>query len=562
MSFKTVRIIVAAGGRTLKVRSEPGSDPAQAFAKLKARGDYGVYVVRDVDLGPLRRSPDVFLDRKSKDVRKELAKVMLGHPKIPFVSGGYGLKGRLVQGAEALLRKAAAGGEENVYVVGASDEVFEALWREAEGGGASSGEAQGSGMLRRLTDLLSEDEIPSEAASGYLGESRRAREVRKLIAIASRSDAPVLIMGETGTGKEVVARAIHECGARHGHKFVAVNCGAIPRDLFEAELFGTVGGVATGVTARAGLWEMAGRGTLFLDEVGELSPDHQVKILRALQERKVRRVGADAEREVIARVVAATNRDLSDAGARPHFRRDLYFRLNTLIIRTPMLRHVPEDIPLLAQTFWKRITGNPEAALGEGVLSRLREHTWPGTVRELKSVLQSLYALFQREDPWVEHVEYLLRQTAGGSAGAPREGEAVRKPPRRPSPRDPKREELLLGSWKGTGEDLAVPGHFEPKQKHTYRLRLKLERKGDAVCGVLVAYVKERRRSDEAYVELISVSGDYFSFQYSLTNAGASHYGVMMFHLLPIGDRLEGLFMTKKAFEASIGVGVLHFQKA
>src|SRR4030095_1118238 len=155
--------------------------------------------------------------------------------------------------------------------------------------------------------------------------------------------------GDAAPAKGLAARAIHNYSARGEHQFVPVNCAAIPRELLETELFGSTGGVATGVTARAGLWELTGKGTLFLDEIGDLSPEHQVKILRALQERRIKRVGESREREVGARIIAATNRNLFSLVQAGRFRDDLYYRLHYFRIPTPALNRYPKDIALMAK---------------------------------------------------------------------------------------------------------------------------------------------------------------------------------------------------------------------
>jgi transcriptional regulator with GAF, ATPase, and Fis domain len=166
----------------------------------------------------------------------------------------------------------------------------------------------------------------------------------------------VLVLGDTGTGKEVIARSIHNYSARASEKFVPVNCGAIPSELLESELFGHKRFTFTDAKYdKKGLWEITGNGTLFLDEVGDLALIHQVKILRALEENKIRPIGEVKEIRVNARVIAATNRDLFSMVKAGHFREDLYYRLRSFLLRTPGLRDHPEDIPTLARFFWKKI---------------------------------------------------------------------------------------------------------------------------------------------------------------------------------------------------------------
>jgi len=233
----------------------------------------------------------------------------------------------------------------------------------------------------------------SPAAVGLLGESPAIEHLRVQVAHAARAPFAVLIEGESGTGKELVARLIHEMGPRRGHGFCAVNCAALGDDLLEAELFGHARGAFTGAVAeRAGLFEEADRGTLLLDEVSDLSPRAQAKLLRVIQEGEVRRVGENLPRRVDVRIVAATNRPLDEEASRGRFRADLRYRLDVIRIEVPPLRDRVDDVPLLAAHFWQQAcsrTGR-RAALGADVLSALARYDWPGNVRELQNVLASL----------------------------------------------------------------------------------------------------------------------------------------------------------------------------
>jgi DNA-binding NtrC family response regulator len=229
-----------------------------------------------------------------------------------------------------------------------------------------------------------------------LGQSPVIGAVREAIARAAATVFPVLIEGESGTGKELVARALHRLSPRRARRFSAVNCAALADDLVEAELFGYARGAFTGALGpRAGLFEEASGGTLLLDEVRELSARAQAKLLRALQEREVRRLGENAPRPVDVRVVAATNQPLADAVGRGAFREDLLFRLAVVRIRVPPLRDRIEDIPLLAQTFWRRLAsdGSSRALLGPDAVAALCRHHWPGNVRELQNVVAGLIVL-------------------------------------------------------------------------------------------------------------------------------------------------------------------------
>jgi DNA-binding NtrC family response regulator len=229
-----------------------------------------------------------------------------------------------------------------------------------------------------------------------IGASRPMREMFDLIERAARSASTVLITGESGTGKELVARAIHDMSGRKG-AFVPVNCAAIPAELIESELFGHTGTAFTGAKqARAGLFEAADGGTIFLDEIGDLPLAVQPKILRALQEGAVRRVGANQERAVNVRAVAATNHDLEAEVSAGRFREDLYWRLNVIALRVPPLRERPFDIPLLVEHFINKAAeaaGRPPLTLSPEALVVLTSYAWPGNVRELENVIERAVAL-------------------------------------------------------------------------------------------------------------------------------------------------------------------------
>jgi DNA-binding NtrC family response regulator len=230
-----------------------------------------------------------------------------------------------------------------------------------------------------------------------VGQSPAIVEVYKLVARVARLDVTVLVQGETGTGKELVARAIHYASPRAVGPFVVIDCAGLPETLFESELFGHERGAFTGaLSARRGLLETAAGGTCLLDEIGELSPPLQAKLLRALQEQTIRRVGGNDWIPINVRMIAATNRDLPRRVQEGGFREDLYYRLNVITIAVPPLRERPEDIPLLAQHFldrFARATPTPSRGLARATIDALRAHHWPGNVRELENAIERAVAL-------------------------------------------------------------------------------------------------------------------------------------------------------------------------
>src|SRR2546430_15642082 len=229
----------------------------------------------------------------------------------------------------------------------------------------------------------------AEPFGGILTKSPQMQEVLRIIERIAPTDSSVLVLGASGTGKELVARAIHERSARAERPFVPIHCGALPREVFESELFGHEKGAFTGaVSAKPGLVELADGGTLLLDEIGEMEPDSQVKLLRALETGTFFRVGGTRPRRVDVRLVAATNRDLAEAMRQGEFRQDLYYRINTIAIQLPPLRERREDIALLATHF---VDGNASYGvkrLGAAALAVLEGYGWPGNVRELQHAIE------------------------------------------------------------------------------------------------------------------------------------------------------------------------------
>ena len=257
------------------------------------------------------------------------------------------------------------------------------------------------GLVRHALELNNASRpappTPQESATRLLGSSQAMDELRATIAKVARSQAPVYILGESGVGKELVARTIHDQGARAAGPFIPVNCGAIPGELMESEFFGHRKGSFTGAHAdKQGLFQAANGGTLFLDEVAELPLQMQVKLLRAIQEKSVRPVGASTEVPVDVRILSATHKDLGQQVQLGHFRHDLYYRINVIELRVPPLRERRDDLPHLAATILKRLSqaqGQNTPMLTPSALEALAAHAFPGNVRELENILERALAL-------------------------------------------------------------------------------------------------------------------------------------------------------------------------
>ncbi len=251
--------------------------------------------------------------------------------------------------------------------------------------------------IKTLEWIRLRQQPPAQADDTLIGEHPSMLILKDLIAKVAKADASVLILGETGSGKEVVARAIHQASARGDQPFIAVNCGAIPGDLLESELFGHEKGAFTGAfTARSGRFELAGDGTIFLDEIGDMPLSMQVKLLRVLQERTFERVGSNKLLVTNARIISATHRDLDDAVASGTFREDLFFRLNVFPLRIPPLRERGSDLPLLIAQLEQRLRaqGAEPSYLTPGVIAQLQRHPWPGNVRELANLIEQLSIMY------------------------------------------------------------------------------------------------------------------------------------------------------------------------
>jgi two-component system, NtrC family, response regulator HydG len=348
---------------------------------------------------------------------RERVAVVLADLSMPDVDGLEVLRAckRLQPGASLVLMTAYASFPSAVEALRLG--VFEDLTKPFEPEVARAAVLRAIGRIHASASTHAGDEL----LPGMVGVSAKMRDVAALVRKFAPSPATALLLGETGTGKERIARAMHLLSPRAESRFVAVNCAAIPSELLESELFGCVRGAFTGASRdRAGLFEEAAGGTLFLDEIGEMPPALQAKLTRVVEERTIRRLGESRERPVDARIVAATHRDLEGMAAAGAFREDLWYRLNVATIRVPPLRERPEDIELLALRFLQEFAareGGTAVGFTPLAMSTVISYSWPGNVRQLRAVMEraSLLASGQRVD--VGHLPLQLSEPPPMGAG-------------------------------------------------------------------------------------------------------------------------------------------------
>ena len=360
-----------------------------------------VYLINAQTIPKLSSYNDIIENRGIKDPRKGLSKLLLGREKIQLINGNYKSMAQIERSIYDLLENAVNQGENKASILGVDEEYFSKLFKKYEQNICWSDRPIGLD-----NEMRGDQDAMKRLEHTYFGDSAQIRKVRELILRLAKSDYSVIIIGPSGTGKELVAQEIHNNSKRKEFRFIPVNCGAIPNELFESQLFGHKKGAYTGATGdRKGLWEMADNGTLFLDEIGELRLDHQVKILRALEENQICPVGSDKPVTTNVRVIAATHRDLFAMIQQGKFREDLYYRLHVLMIRTPALKDHTEDIHQFVNILWEKIIKheNPEnltrlpdenKCLSLEVINEIAAHPWPGNVRQLKNMLRNLYATF------------------------------------------------------------------------------------------------------------------------------------------------------------------------
>ena len=274
--------------------------------------------------------------------------------------------------------------------------------------------------LNRQNFAFKRDAAARNSLDNIIGASLAMEKLKQTIRTVASTQSTVLIYGESGTGKELVARAVHTCSPRVAEPFVSINCGAFPETLLESELFGYVKGAFTGANQnKRGLFEVADGGTIFLDEIGEMTLTMQVKLLRVLQERSVRPVGGTSEIAIDVRVIAATNRDLEREVAENNFREDLYYRLNVIPIAVPPLRERREDVPLLANHFLKKyatVASKPILRIKPQSIEALANYDWPGNVRQLENAIERAVALENGDELAVEPPAERPRARAAAAA--------------------------------------------------------------------------------------------------------------------------------------------------
>jgi DNA-binding NtrC family response regulator len=357
-------------------------------------------------------------------------------PRLSVGTGPPTSLARLVQAGETAGPRAVPGGGEEAGVAirlgGLPIAALVARWRQAPADAErwmSGAAAIVAGRVDGWTYALRAASAADSPVPGLLGRSPAMRAVREAVVRAAPAPFSVVVVGESGVGKELIARALHTLSPRRTHRFCDLNCAALPDELIEAELFGHVRGAFTGAIAeRAGLFEEANGGTVFLDEVVELSPRAQAKLLRVIQQQEVRRIGEARPRALDVRVVSAANRDPRDEAAAGAFRADLVYRLDVIRIAVPPLRERPEDVPELADHFWRAAAARvgSHATLAAEVQDALAAHQWPGNVRELQNVLAAVAVSAPREGRvGVQHLPSHLRKAP--VAGPPQRLEEARR---------------------------------------------------------------------------------------------------------------------------------------
>lgn len=404
-------LIFADDFRTLSRRVELDNFQHTMVAELKQSYKLAVCLIDSSSLTELQKNISGFVYKGLKHPKKQLTYYFKAkNERVEFIDGSnYKVYSQLKRSIHDFLKNEAELNCTAVFFICISESLFKNA-KEEIASVTQYSEVKNGRYKNPLLNLMNSPHTKIDLKNRYIGNSEPCLLVRQMISVASQNDFPVLILGESGTGKEVVARNIHECSKRAGKPFIAINCGAIPTELFESELFGYLKGSSSiAFKDKKGLWEVANNGTLFLDEIGDLSLNHQAKILRALTEEEILPVGGTRGIKMNVRIIAATNKniDVLATDKTNGFREDLYYRISTFIIRTPPLSSHPEDIPALAEKTWDDLCNK---RLSADVLNQLKYINWPGNVRSLKHFLQRLYAIFGNEPITEEHIHVLQYQ--------------------------------------------------------------------------------------------------------------------------------------------------------
>ncbi len=392
MKIDTIKYLIL-NGKLENVLTEIDCSRAELFLRIKEEHVFCLHVTENNNLKLINNFKMIIKDRGRKQENTPLSRYMLGQKKIPLLDSGFKNAKQTPRSIRDLLKRAEREEDRNVCILGVNKGIFNALKKRAN----ALKELAKDNIDNRedISDAQIRHDLTVDPLERlFLGTSDQTEKIRHFIKCAAETDDEVLILGETGTGKEVIANAIHLLRFPNLKKMQVVNCPAISEDLLPSELFGHIKGAFTGAeTNKTGLWQLAQDSTLFLDEIGDLSKDNQAKILRALSDRKIKPVGSNDQIEVKARVIAATNVDLVSKVRSGEFRDDLYYRLNTFPIFVPPLRDRKEDITILASTFWADNTPDTAKPLSDEILEEMKKRDWPGNVRVLHSFLRCLRTL-------------------------------------------------------------------------------------------------------------------------------------------------------------------------
>jgi transcriptional regulator with GAF, ATPase, and Fis domain len=421
-------VVFSSKSQTKSVKTELNPFHHKLIATIEDSEAASICLIEDKWLAEIKKNKEDFEYRGEKHPKKPLTYYFRKSSKKILIINGckYSEFSQLRRSINDFIKNATRYKLYSIFFIIVSQDFF-ALANEEASHQYSEKEAKKGKFMNPLLNMINDVKTRVNLKERYIGNSEPCLLVRQMIGVASQNDFPVLILGETGTGKEVVARNIHECSDRCRNPFISINCGAIPSELFESELFGyKKNSFSLAHFDKKGLWELADNGTLFLDEIGDLAPNHQTKILKALEDNEITPVGGIKPVKVNVRIIAATNKNIETLANEKSnsFREDLFYRISTFIIRTPSLISHAEDIPELAGKMWEEICGKK---LSAGVLNQLRYMNWPGNVRSLKHFLQRLHALFGTTQITEEHIHVLQHQDIENYLKSPLDSRTNRK---------------------------------------------------------------------------------------------------------------------------------------